>query len=362
MILLLLWLMCGSATGSVIIYVDGDAGGANDGSSWCDAYNYLQDGLAAAVSGDEIRVAEGTYMADRSTSRPGGTGDRRETFQLVSGVMVRGGYAGCGQVDPDGRDREVYETVLSGDIGEAGVAADNSYHVVTGSGTDANTVLDGFTITGGNADAAPSLYRFGGGMYNESGSPTVSNCIFIGNSASLYQGGGMINGGPANPVIINCTFSGNSAGNGGGAMYNYYGSSPSLTSCIFWQNGPNQILEEGPGDNPSIAYSDIQGGWEGEGNIDSDPQFADADGPDDIVGTDDDNFRLLSHSPCVNSGDNNAVAPWVLTDLDGKARIVNETVDMGAYESEFMTVYYVDGVGGSDLNDGRTPKTAFATI
>ena len=60
----------------IIIYVDDDASGANDGSSWTDAYNYLQDALAAAWSGDEIRVAQGIYTPDSNSADPNGSGDR----------------------------------------------------------------------------------------------------------------------------------------------------------------------------------------------------------------------------------------------------------------------------------------------
>ena len=166
-------------------YVDADVTGANDGSSWEDAFNYLQDALAAASSGNEILVAEGIYRPDEDTDHPDGTGEREATFGLINGVAIKGGYAGLGEPDPNFRDVNDNETLLSGDLlGNDGPDfannSDNSYHVVTGSGTDETAVLDGFTITAGNANW-PSLE--GGGMYNELGNPTVMNCTFSGNTA-----------------------------------------------------------------------------------------------------------------------------------------------------------------------------------
>jgi len=102
------------------------------------------------------------------------------------------------------------------------------------SAEDANSVLDGFTITDGYAD------RFGGGIRCTASSPTIRNCIVTGNSAKDY-GGGMYNCYNSNPTIINCTFSANSSkslcilGNGGG-MANCSNSSPTITNCSFIDN------------------------------------------------------------------------------------------------------------------------------
>ncbi|MHC4691269.1 MAG: choice-of-anchor Q domain-containing protein [Planctomycetota bacterium] len=223
-----------------IIYVDDDAAGANDGSSWADAFNYLQDALTAAWSGDEIRVAQGIYKPDQgSVVTPG---DREATFQLINGVTIKGGYAGYGEPDPNARDIDVYETILSGDLAgydgpDFANNTENNYHVVTGSGTSELAVLDGFTITAGNANAAyRSPHGEGGGMYNNDGSPTVNNCKFTNNSARY--GGGMYNY-KSSPSLTNCTFNQNSAGRAGG-MFNCCQSNPTLTSCIFIRNSANQ--------------------------------------------------------------------------------------------------------------------------
>jgi hypothetical protein len=122
------------------LYVDGSAAGADDGSNWCDAFVDLQDALAAArASGGqvtEIRVGGGAYRPDRG----GGTslGDRTAAFELIDGVALRGGYAGCSAPDPDARDIKVHVTTLTGDLLGDDVASefpggpsfgDNSYHV-----------------------------------------------------------------------------------------------------------------------------------------------------------------------------------------------------------------------------------------
>jgi len=151
MSLVMLGMMCTCAAGGTL-YVDVGATGSNNGSSWSDAYVTLQDGLGAAVSGDEIRVAQGTYTPDQGVGVTPGA--REATFQLKSGVAVRGGYAGNSEDDPDVRDIEEYETILSGDLnGDDGADfqnnGENSYHVITGSGADQTGVVEGVTIGGG---------------------------------------------------------------------------------------------------------------------------------------------------------------------------------------------------------------------
>ena len=165
------------------------------------------------------------------------------TFQLVNGVVIKGGYAGLGEPDPNARDIDTYETILSGDIvgdDEPNFVKydENSYHVVTGSGCDETAVLDGFTITAGNAnDDYPSVYSCGGGIYNYFGSPTLNSCTFSGNSASR-DGGGMFNSEQSNPTLTNCTFTENSTIYDGGAMCNRT-SSPTITNCTFINNSAN---------------------------------------------------------------------------------------------------------------------------
>jgi uncharacterized repeat protein (TIGR02543 family) len=163
-------------------YVKSDATtGANNGASWADAYTDLQSALAAAVSGDVIWVAAGTYKPTTGT-------DRTISFQLKTGVAIYGGFAGAETARAD-RNWTTNITTLSGDIGAVGDSADNSYHVVSaGDTTDSSALLDGFTITAGNANLEEGGY--GGGIYIDAyGNSTLTNLIFSGNSAG--SGGGM---------------------------------------------------------------------------------------------------------------------------------------------------------------------------
>ncbi len=241
-------LLAAVAARAAAIHVDADAAGANDGSSWGDAHADLQSALAAASSGDEIWVAEGTYKPTSGT-------DRTISFALVTGVAVYGGFIGTETARGD-RDPAANVTILSGDIRTPGVITDNSCHVVVGA---SNATLDGFTVTGGNANGesrdtcGAGMYnhavadlkivnctfsansaRLGGGIYNEFSSPTITGCTFLGNGA--YFGGGMYNFNDSSPSLTSCTFAGNSAGLYGGAMYNAVYSSPPVTNCTFSGN------------------------------------------------------------------------------------------------------------------------------
>jgi hypothetical protein len=267
---LLLCIHCASATGDVI-YVDDDANLGGDGQTWETAYRHLQDALYAADPCDEIWVAEGTYKPDQDEGGNTTPGQRGETFQLISGAAVYGGFS-RGQDSIEDREPSTYETILSGDLdgNDTDVndpcellfeptRGENSYHVVTGSGTDSNTILDGFTITAGNADDGESE-GYGGGMFNYQGSPTVRNCMFTSNSA-YWSGGavyvesgsptltdcGFINNGAAEgggmsnkssgPLLTNCAFTWNWADWHGGAICNHNHSSPRLTRCTLEGNG-----------------------------------------------------------------------------------------------------------------------------
>ena len=226
-----------------IIYVDDDANGLNDGSSWQNAYKFLQDALMMAEYGNELRVAQGIYKPDQFVLSDRPNLGRAETFQLKNGVTLEGGYAGTGIPDPNTRNIDAYKAILSGDLAGNDVnvtdpcdllseptRSDNCYHIVTAGDNDPNTILDGFTITAGNAYREWPIY-YGGGMLIQSGRPTILNCTLIRNTAS--QGGALVIH-SGSPKFINCTFSNNAAIHAGGMLNG--GSNTPLTNCKFIQN------------------------------------------------------------------------------------------------------------------------------
>jgi len=112
----------------------------------------------------EVRVAQGVYHP----AGPGG--DRYESFTLINGLTLQGGYAGSQNANPDERDVSAYPTILSGDLNDDDEPdfinyQDNSYHVVVGKNLGPNTVLDGFVIAAGNANGM-SIHANGGGLLN----------------------------------------------------------------------------------------------------------------------------------------------------------------------------------------------------
>jgi len=349
------------------IYVDIDAGGSNNGTSWSDAYTSLQSALSAAASSDEIWVAKGTYKPTTGT-------DRTSSFQMKNGVEIYGGFDKTESVVGDRTNYgvgEANETILSGDLsdnddfdvtnyGYQGTTGDdNCYHVIynpdQNPDIDYTAILDGFTITGGyaydtdgagmyNNSSSPtvtnctftsnSASEYGGGMYNDSSDPTVTNCTFSSNSAdyscsggmnnddsspnltdctfssnSAEYGGGMCNYDYSSPTLTNCTFTSNEAVYGGG-MYNYYYSSPTLNNCIVWGNeatygGGDEI--DISGGTTTLNYScyanevgDIYnngGNFTPDGNcITSDPCFVGVENNPDHP------YSIGGISPCCDTG------------------------------------------------------------
>jgi hypothetical protein len=378
------------------IYVDINAVGANNGTSWADARTDLQSALAVAGDGDTIYVAQGTYKPTSET-------DRTISFQLKSGVKLLGGYC------PDHVRDPACKTILSGDIGIPGDKSDNSLHVVNGSGVDHTAVMDGFTITAGNADRLDiSEGYYGGGMFISyicidevctDGNPTLTNVTFSDNSAML-EGGGLYalsssltltdvtftgntayseGPNPGDPprgdggaiffwagaaTLTNVTISGNTAGgvgggicvknnaratlthvtisgnmasgSGGGWYFNDENDpymGPVVRNSILWGNSPDQI-DNGRG-YEHFSNSVVQGGCPDPDHLDC-TNIIDAD---PMLGTLGDNggytqtIPLLFGSSAINVG----VDYGVTTDQRGVVRPQGLGFDIGAYE-------YVDTV------------------
>lgn len=206
------------------------------GSDWstpCD----LQYALSIATFGAEIWVASGIYHPDQGAGQI--AGERASTFLLKNGVAMYGGFAGTETLlSQRNQDPSQNGTVLSGDLGTQGGNADNTYHVVTASFVYGSTILDGFTITGGNANAGED--NFGGGLYSNESSLLLKNILFTGNTTN-GGGGGMfaisqrtVRADYSTPTLEKVVFTNNSAARGGGmATQN---SNPSLTDVIFKNN------------------------------------------------------------------------------------------------------------------------------
>ncbi|MFT5194707.1 MAG: hypothetical protein ACI9EW_003213 [Cellvibrionaceae bacterium] len=220
---------------SGIIYVNHAAMGSNNGITWTHAYQDLQDALGTATAGNEIWVASGVYT-------PGQL--RTDSFVLTNGVAIYGGFAATETVRSQ-RDWKANITVLSGDIDENDTADENgvvqktdditgsnSYHIIQNNNIDNSALLDGFTITAGNADGN-SPHNTGAGMKNEEGSPTLTNLIFSANRATV--GGAMFNRTRSSPIISRTQFIANSATEGG-AIYSDPNSDPDISDSTFTKN------------------------------------------------------------------------------------------------------------------------------
>ncbi len=239
------------------LYVDASATGANNGTSWENAFTTLNAALLSTDYGDEIWVANGTYF-------PTSSDNRFATFFIFNGIQLYGGFNG-GETSIDQRDWDTNLTILSGDIGIPNDSTDNSYTVVYMEGVDSTTILDGFIIEKGvanDADASGDSPRNGGGLYligNDDISeshPTIRNCTFQNNFA-LFNGGGVYikseSGGRCSFEFENCKISNNSSSQGGGVAIINAGIefNSSFKNCEF----SNNVANEGGG-----VYFSIGGG------------------------------------------------------------------------------------------------------
>lgn len=386
------------------LYVNANATGSNNGSSWTNAYTNLETAITNATSSNEVWVAAGTY-------KPTGT-TRTSTFLLKPGLAMYGGFNGT-ETLREQRNPKNNVTILSGDVNgddNATITAtettrqDNLYHVISVRNSAVMIIVDGFTITGGNANgptltsgAASAQYYhtrggaiylnpyimndniylkvqncileknsgsdtgvaacyFAGGVnyqgfrldldsciirnnfsgtnsqiliagaggFNWNGISEIKNCLFNNNTSTsgascLYLSASTANGGTQNSIsvdVINSTFS-NNTGTSGNTIKTDNGSNTRFKNCIIYNNGSTAPFAiAGTLGGPSLQNTISEGGQ--ISGINSNPLLTP-------------NFTLQSGSPAIDSGSNTLIINMPY-DLNGNARIVNSTVDKGAYE------------------------------
>ena len=409
---ILLVLAVAPHAGADVFYVDIDnASGTEDGASWATAFTTIQAAIDAAFAdgGGEVWVAEGTY-AEARTSDPHGTSTNTGSLMMKNGVDLYGGFAG-GETARSQRHWEAHATIIDGSTSRDGSPA---YHVVVG----AVSTLDGFTITGGQANGYGQAI-YGGGLYNNGTPCVIRNCTFLSNSAS-NSGGGLHNnaasslvegcefrlnnsvgdgGGIYNIssdlVVSCCLFAENSAGEGGG-MKNLFSSSPSITNCIFYNNtsqgvgggmennnttptvmncvfyGNRSITNEGGGLYAEYQTTSITNCifWANSPNQIRgliSVGYSDVEGGHEgtgnigatpmFVDVNEGDFRLEPGSPCIDVG---TLSGAPATDYTGYPRPIGTGVDMGAYEAS--SAVFVDQRNTSGAEDGRNWQTAFTTL
>ncbi|WP_420572218.1 choice-of-anchor Q domain-containing protein [Kordia sp.] len=249
-----------------IIHVNHAASGADDGTSWNNAFTKLEDALATATGNDQVWVAQGTYVPTTTN-----TNTRKATFSVLTGTKLYGGFNGTETAISE-RDIEANLTILSGDLNgddnnvithTEATRQDNAYHVVSMRRNINNVLIDGFTISGGNANGSTVswgsvLTQFsdskGAAIYlnpvvtGENVTATIQNCILEKNSAtnnSVFAGFGPINAATFNRdftgnftnCIVKNNYSLNSAAfqyhGSTGQGYNAYGT---ITNSLFYNN------------------------------------------------------------------------------------------------------------------------------
>ena len=361
-------------------------------------YATIQAAIDAAADGDTVVLAVGTYTGD---------GNRDIEFKGKA-ITVR-------STNP--ADWDIVATTV---IDCQGSVAEGHRGFDFQDWEDANSVIDGLTITGGHVTGTGGVY--GGGIncaYTQEITPTVRNCIITGNTAKrgggLYNcdgpiincmitnnttatwgggglrdcdgliqdciitgnygadnGGGLFN---CHGTIINCLVVDNDCTGHGGGMYEchgtimhctvadnenegLYGCNGTVTNCIVWGNADGDVVA-----SVLPTYSCFGEGTTGTGNIAGNPQFMDPNGGD---------YRLAVSSSCIDAGTDAGVdmdiaglpRPFDVPGIDNNGAL--DEFDMGAYEADHQTVpvgtYHVDGINGDDNNSGLTHETAFATI
>ncbi len=354
--LALIWSAAGTGfVSAATLYVSKSGNDGNNGQSWTEAKLTVQAGLNAAVSGDQVWVAAGTYV---------------EKITLKSGVVLYGGFAAT-EIYLSQRNWNTCPTILDGN--QSGTV------VIVPSGATLNTRIDGFIIRNGSnggiscSSSSPMIVNnriigniasAGGGIYCYSSSPMIADNIIISNVATSSSGGGGIYCKSGSPMIINNIITSNHASIGAGIRSSM--SNITMINTIVAFNASGVYATGGTitfryncvYGNVGYNYSGISDPTGINGNISVDPQLTSL-----AYG----NLHLQPNSPCVNTGDNTATqSGWV--DMDGQPRIIGGHVDIGADESDGTmhspgpTVIVRISPDGNDGNDGSSWALAKRTV
>jgi len=263
------------------------------------------EGNDSVLAGFTLTEGTGTFYENYGTMG-GGIMCMCSSPKIVSNIITNNNATLSGGIDCSSNSSAI---ILNNVI---------SYNTATGN-MGGLTLYDSNANVEGNIIAYNTAQEGAGGVAIQGCSPILVNNLIVYNSAAF--GGGLVFWN-SESEIINCTISGNiSTGNGGGIYCHYY-SHLDLVNTIMWNNSPQEIYVNTG--SIGATYSDIQGGWGGEGNINADPLF---------VGTGDHPFMLQDLSPCVNTGIEDTTGLNLPEfDFAGNDRIYGGRIDMGAYE------------------------------
>lgn len=227
------------------LYVDDDAPG-DIGAGDSTLSDPQEDGTAAHPF-DSIQ--EAINVADEGVTVVVRPGVYHETIDLLGKHIELTG------IDPNDPGTTSFPVIEASGIGPT---------VTFSNGESSNCLVRGFVITGGLGSPA-------GAVYCRASSPTIANCVIVGNRSSDRNGAAVycVN---SEATLANCTIAANSGGALGAGLC-AVDSRIVIANSILWGNAPTEILLEGTPD-VCIVYSDIAGGWPGTGNIDADPLFA----------------------------------------------------------------------------------------
>ena len=328
----------------------------------------IQEGIDSAQDGDIVLVAPGTYYEHLDLL------GKAVTVQSEAGpdsTVIDAGGSGRGVRIDSG---EGPDTILNGFTVRNGQVTGLGWPECVGGGIlcrNASPTIESCIVTGNQAKSGGGIYvsqgtptiintqivdnaanmigveggNGGGIQAHDNSTPVLINCLITGNSCDGYGAGVCVWGGPPpRPTLLHCTITENTAGVYGGCVYIPANGEAEMTNSICWENNAPSYPEIfiRTGGDVTVEYSDILGGWPGEGNIDADPLF---------VGGGD--FHLLPGSPCIDSGTDAGIS----ADIDWDSRPSFSGFDMGMdeYSGPCWDLdgdgYADEACGGEDCDD-----------